>query len=159
MVLGLLGIIIYLYAKPAVAPVAYAPSRQINSVDARHTNWTDTFSHLQQGDILCAAGTVSNRLLTDHNEMIEVGPDGIDVKEIDGFTQRYPQFPMLAFLGRVNGDDHSIFAIHKDCAAVPFAGQDFQIIVNVPYKDEHGFMATGMASNKDLGNFTFLKKP
>ena len=135
------------------------PSGITPSVEAHGTGWTDVLSangkqaSLFAGQMICASGKVTNRMLTEHDRLIEVGPNGINLRQIDGYTPFDGRFPMMAMLGRIN--DSYVFPIPEGCHPAPASGQHFQVIVNNPYYEEHGWPAPGMASNKSNGRFVF----
>ncbi|HEX5430011.1 MAG TPA: hypothetical protein VFX17_02970 [Patescibacteria group bacterium] len=126
----------------------------VTSVDARLAYWTDTFTDLFEGEVLCASGVVQNVMYEQEGQVIDISPDGADVSSIDAYEPFDHRFPMMAFLGRVDHDVNKTFVIHSGCHPVPYSGHDFQVIVNIPYWCR-GWEGTGQSNHHDRGNFTF----
>ena len=124
------------------------------TVNAQSSAWQPTFKKVFEGDIICTGGSVYNELYMPHGQVLQVGPGGVDEQTIDGHAREYKQFPMLAFLGRVNGNDNTIMHLHG-CVPSNYEGL-LELKVNNPYWNPNGLAAPGFA-NYSHGNFSIIR--
>jgi hypothetical protein len=114
--------------------------------------WKSLGEKVHKGDRIWVGGTVQNKILNSiRRNQIEIGPDGIDLEEIDANKPYDHRYPMYAALGRVNGLP---FLIGSE-AISPYTGM-LEVRTNNPYWSTI-HEGLGGTNNQGIGEFTILR--
>lgn len=163
-VLGLLGIIFFLYTNQP-APVQVITPGSAQPIAANSSAW-QTFScevngtmtpcPLRSGDELEAWGVVTSRSLKDSNtgQRLEVSATGVADKDPESIPY-VKSLPRFALIGRMKGDSHPF--LFGTSYTLQQSGE-LELMVNGDYRDKFGRPHLEWFNTENSGQFTVRLK-